>query len=112
MLETERQALLTLIHNGFKDTPAPKNGIAGYDLDDFANKHWRDITPEIVRKYRDEFISFSPEGFRFYLPAILTAIISHPKVADTAVDNIIRYLSPPEPDDIYKPYFELRFPQF
>ena len=112
MEQIKRENLVEKIHEAFKDTPAPKNGYVGYELEEFKQVHWRDVPVELIRKYRDSFGNFSPEGFRFYLPAILTAIILQPKIVDTAVNNIIFYVSPPELDEPFNQGFDLRVKEF
>ena len=47
------------------------------------------------RKHRDDLMNFSPGGFRFFIPAILIAVILHSDEVDTLRDNIIYMLAPP-----------------
>lgn len=108
MVKITRKYLIDQIHLAFQDTPSPQSGVAGIELEDFTMKHWSDISAQTIRKYQDEFSSFSPEGFRFFLPAIITAVILHPEICDLAVENIVVYLSLPEPDNILYNYFQAR----
>jgi|GEM_PF-3849258 len=59
---------------------------------DFMN--WYDVPLQILVKYRIHFWALTADAFRFYLPAMLTAIIKHPHNIDTLTDFVIHSLTP------------------
>ncbi len=57
-------------------------------------KHWYDVPLNMIIKYRIHFWALTSNAFRFYLPAMLTAIIEHPHDVDTLTDFVIHSLTP------------------
>ncbi len=58
--------------NIIKNTEYPES----YDMWlEFKGKHWRDIPSELTERWRMSFVRFTPQGFWFYLPALLIAAI-------------------------------------
>jgi hypothetical protein len=96
--EAFREELASQIEQAFANTPYPENGDVGYELEDIEGLHWKEVPTSLLRAHRDELSSFTPEGFRFFLPALLIAVILHPDQVDTLTWNIIGKLAPPEPE--------------
>lgn len=44
----------------------------------FKGTHWHEVDSEVLRGLRDGFVFFTPEAFRFYLPAFLIEYINDP----------------------------------
>ncbi len=62
----------------------------------FKGKHWREVSLETLISNRDHLSFFTPEAFRFYLPAFLIALLTHPNPLDLDVlnENTVSNLSP------------------
>jgi hypothetical protein len=96
------QQVISEIRNAFKDTPYPigyigRDNYEGEELwKPLVNKHWSDVSLELVRRYRNELPMLYDEGFRFYLPAFMLAILLHPREVDTLHASLILSLTPPD----------------
>src|SRR4051794_33677193 len=88
----------TKILKAFAATPYPgdKNLVtdqSGYDpeyrevLRAFKGKGWKDISVEMVRKYKDALPLFTPAAFRYYLPAYMIACVDSYYDVDTVRDS-------------------------
>jgi hypothetical protein len=64
-------------------------------------EHWNHIPLENLNKNRDRISYLTEVGFRFLLPAFLTAAIMYPREVDIMVDNIIFALTPPDSSEEY-----------
>ncbi|MEE8170924.1 MAG: DUF6714 family protein [Phycisphaerae bacterium] len=62
----------------------------------FRTRHWRDVPFSLLLYQREALCFFSPEGFRYYLPAYMLACIKHPGPgeADLIPEAIISMLTP------------------
>jgi hypothetical protein len=99
-----RQELAKKIEDVFANTPYPGDNSLGRDweIEPFVGKHWKTIPLNVVMSRREELLSFSPAGFRFYLPAYLIAALVHPEeTVDTLPNNILWSLAPPGSEDTY-----------
>ncbi len=94
MEQEARRRLVKQIHEAFKDVPKPD--FVGVYLEDLQGVSWESVSVFELRSHADELHQFTPEGFRYFLPAILTAVILHSDDADVLVDNIIHALVPEE----------------
>ncbi|MEP7292247.1 MAG: DUF6714 family protein [Chloroflexota bacterium] len=89
------------IQNAFQNTPYPHDNDIGRDEYEgqelwkpLQNRHWSEVPLELIKRYRDELSMFSYEGFRFYLPAFMLAILLHPDEVDTLHSNLLVNLTP------------------
>lgn len=57
-------------------------------------ENWHDIPLQVLIDNRNIISYLNLDAFHFYLPAILSAIITHPRQVDTLVDSTIFHLSP------------------
>ena len=89
------------IKTAFADTPYPSDSNIGtFELDiSFRGLHWKNVSWELLFYHRDAITSFTPEGFRLYLPAILLGILLHHKEVDTLTETLIANLVPLKEDD-------------
>jgi hypothetical protein len=62
----------------------------------FKGKNWQEIPVEVLFTHRLSLPLFTPEAFRYYLPAYLIASVLHPNEVDTLTENIFSMLTPPE----------------
>jgi hypothetical protein len=80
----DRQQTLSTIREAFSqvDRPAPKAAV--YDLRQmdcsemmsaFGRFDWWDIPQEALMAHRDAIHMLSPEGYRYYLPAFMSAVL-------------------------------------
>lgn len=97
-----RQRLLNEIDTAFLNNRYPgDHGIGGKDVSVFRGK-WQDISLETIIYNRSAISEFSTEGFAYYLPAFLKAIIVHTEAVDTLIYQVIPRLIPPKmPADRY-----------
>jgi hypothetical protein len=70
-------------------------------LADMDYEKWDQIPLEVLITHRDRMTYFTEYGFRFMLPAFLTAAINRPKQVDVMRDNIIHLLIPPPVSETY-----------
>lgn len=88
-----RRDMAREVEEAFADVPYPGDdklitepdvypGI--FVLPTFRGKHWREITPAMVRQHEFELSCLSPEAFRFYLPCFLIPIL----LDDPALDHL------------------------
>jgi hypothetical protein len=61
----------------------------------FKGKHWKQISLETLRHHSAGIFFFTPEAYRFYLPAYLLAAALHYDEADTISDSVVFSLIPP-----------------
>lgn len=74
----------------------PNTWIASHLPRLFAGKHWKEIPLEVIIQEKLSLPLFTPEGFRFYLPAFLCAALLYPDQVDILPRNIIFNLTPPD----------------
>lgn len=94
MDELQRQKLVRVIENAFANTPYPDDGNIGYGLGKLEGQKWESLPVDIIRLKRDDFHNLLPKAFRYFLPALMRAVVVNPDVVDTFVDNILNLLSP------------------
>lgn len=103
--EEKRKEVIEQIKKAFTDTPPPKGWKIGYDWNDPEDDnmevafkkyaHWQELPFEIIFQYRNELFYLTDEGFHFYLPAFMVAILKRGHDTDTLVDTILDRLVPP-----------------
>jgi hypothetical protein len=57
------------------------------------------VTSERLFFHRFEITSFTPEGFRFFLPAVLLGVLLHHKEVDTLTETLIANLIPSQDEN-------------
>jgi len=95
---------IDFIERAFRDVAYPGDDriSVGSDLDAielrelFKAKHWSVVPLSAVRSERGSLSFFTPEAFRFYLPAFLRAVLLYPQETDTLRENLFYTLTPPE----------------
>jgi hypothetical protein len=65
----------------------------------FKGRHWTEISPEELSSERFAIFYFTPEAFRFFLPAYMRANLLVLEVMDTAWEFTFGCLAPPEEGD-------------
>jgi Family of unknown function (DUF6714) len=61
----------------------------------FGDTHWKSVPLDTLVNQRLSLPLFTPEAFRFYLPAFLRASLLYPSAVDTLTENIFYMLTPP-----------------
>jgi hypothetical protein len=90
------------IERAFESTPAPQGQLVETLFDDegvsdyFRGRTWRGHAVKDLR-YHDVALSFfTPEAFRYFLPAFMLATIDDPETADIIPQGILFHLSTPD----------------
>jgi hypothetical protein len=101
--DTLRLKLVRQIEEVFADTPFPGDeNISPYEyeihVELFRGRHWKDIPLETIFRERGELSFFTPEAYRFFLPAFMRATLLHYIEMDTLSGNLISHLSPKHGD--------------
>ena len=60
--------------------------------DYFLGKQWNTLEVAELRYHSDAMFMFTPEVHRYYLPAFMSASLTHPDEADTIPDDILFHL--------------------
>ena len=94
MDKLKRDKLVQIIEEAFADTPSPTDDNIGYDLKELKGHKWQSLPINIIRLRRDDFHNMSPQAYRYFLPALMRAVIIYPDEVDTLVDTIVNLLSP------------------
>ena len=83
------------IIEAFAKTPYPgDDNIAAPNWDDegtteyFRGKDWRGRSPKDLRQYASSLSFFTPDAFRFFLPAFMLAELDDPETADIIAESI------------------------
>lgn len=106
-MEDEERALVAQIEQAFTNTSYPPevkitnckwNCPECTEITEaFHGKHWSSLTDVAALRYNSAALSlFTPEAFRFYLPAYLRAALTDPRTADIILDGLEYHLTPPE----------------
>lgn len=61
----------------------------------FRGKHWKQVPLEVLRDHYSGLFFFTPEAYRFYLPAYLCAVLLHYEDGDMIPGSIVFSLIPP-----------------
>jgi hypothetical protein len=67
---------------------------------DLKCKYWSELPIEALIKHRNIIGFLNDDGFYFYFPAFLSAIISEPYKVDTLTESVVYYLTPDESNDV------------
>ncbi len=91
------------IEDAFADTPYPgdarivKSGQAGEEVRQaFRGKSWQHLSVNQLTYHHVDLPVLTPEAFRFYLPAFMTAVLQHHDHVGTMPINVIHSLTPPD----------------
>jgi hypothetical protein len=80
---------------------------------EFAGKHWQDVPFETLRREYSALTFFAPDGFRFFMPAFLTASVARYDDSDMIPGSIVSLLSVPPTDDAdWRLLYETRMSSF
>ncbi len=77
-------------------------------LEAFRGKQWRSVALDVLFTHRLSLALFSPEAFRFYLPAYLTAALLHSEAVDTLRENVFFLLTPSDSDGVRSNWLQAR----
>jgi len=119
--EALRQQVARQIEVAFADTLYPDDNNIAKGIPDEAREleqglrgyHWRNLTLELMYKYRNHIPNLTSDALRFYLPSFMLATINHYDEIDTLSDNLLSILSPPEDqDEDWQSYFLERTSSF
>ena len=103
--EQRVKAIVALIESAFSFSIYPGDSNLGEShqeqdnieiIDCFKGKHWRDVSPENVRAQSFNLYFFTPDAFRFFLPAFMRATLLHSEETDIAWGFTFGCLVPPE----------------
>lgn len=96
----------------FAETPRPlqkRISVETYDdegtADYFADKTWLGHPAETLFKYESSLVFFTPEAYRYFLPAYMLAEIDDPEAANVIVENIASQFSSGWLSDNRRPQF-------
>jgi hypothetical protein len=96
--------LLQDLDEAFGDLPIPPEDEivydnSGYHLEcnqirlKFRGRHWRDLPVGVLSGEADSIVFFTPEAFRFYLPAFIRSCLLDPIGADLIPEAILSILT-------------------
>lgn len=89
-----------VIRTAFADTPRPRSKLTDtYDDEGaqeyFQGRTWDGHTPAEIRAQADAMSFFTPEAFRYYLPAFMLAELQNPAHADIVGSYVVYKFGPP-----------------
>jgi hypothetical protein len=97
----ELKELQQKIFKAFADVLYPEGKLAAYDCEEcrdlektFTKLNWRTIDREILEEYFGIIPLFTPESFRYFLPAYLIYSLEHFSPYDTTCEFTIYALTP------------------
>lgn len=104
--EKQLAELKQKIVKAFEAVPYPKDPIAPHECEEcrevrktFANQHWKTIEPAILEENHGIIPLFSPDAFRFFLPAYLIYSLDHfSEEYDTTTEFTIYAVTPSNKD--------------
>jgi len=102
-----KKELVKEIELAFNDVPKPDN--VGIYLESLQGRSREDVKPIEFRPISDELASFTTEGFCYFLPAMLEAVILYPDETDVLTESIIRKLAPPTKSEKYVELLQQQF---
>ncbi len=124
MTDTLQQRVARQIELAFSDTPYPGDtAITAGDDESLAaalrGQKWQDVSHELLYRFRWDMFLFTPEGFRYFAPAMMrAALLKHDDIG-TVTDNLIFCLTPQSQEQInnyvageYNDYFSRRAAAF
>lgn len=94
-----------IIRAAFAKTPMPKDSKLVNTYDDegaqeyFGGRCWDGHSVEDIRLQADAMSYFTPEAFRYYLPAFMLAELSDPEIADIVGEYVVSIFGP-QPQDL------------
>lgn len=72
-------------------------------------KRWPELQLPVLRYHHEALFLLSPEAFRYYLPAYLSAVAGYYRTSGSLPGSVVSALTPPEPDGPADPRFQARF---
>lgn len=107
------QELIEEITDAFENVPYPgSSNIGTLELIvAFRGLHWLDVPPEILFLCRFEITSFSPEAFRYYLPAMMFGALLHHDETDTLSETLVARLDMPEDENLASSHWRKKLTQ-
>jgi hypothetical protein len=102
MSKNIRESLIQEIDQAFAMNIYPGEGNIGrMEVEGFRG-NWKVLPLEVIIVERGELSFLTPEGFHYYLPALLSAAMLHRLEVDSLLDNLFYHLSISETDDTWK----------
>ncbi len=98
---TDKQDVILKIESAFADTPYPGDDRIGWSHEAesirelFQGMHWRTLPVSFIYEHRVDLMYFTDDGFRFFLPAFMLALLNHPDDVDRLSLNLLLRLCPP-----------------
>lgn len=120
-VQEDVSGLAKQIREAFADATYPGDDNLIYDsrdvgarqiADAFRGKHWSEVPFETLLYHNDALHFFSPEAFRFYLPAYLLAVLERYEDADILPEMLVGVLTAPDPQDPVYSSFRRKFDGF
>jgi hypothetical protein len=113
------EQLAKIIRKAFASSQYPGDNRLVYDnsgshlecnqvADAFKGKHWADLPVDFLRRHADSMFFFTPEAYRFYLPAYLLAAVLSYRDADVIPNNLVHTFIPPASEGPERERFESR----
>lgn len=105
-IEVER-----IIRDAFSRTPRP-TGMLTNTYDDegaheyFTGRDWDGHNPHQIRLQQAALSFFTPQAFRYYLPAFMLAELKDHEAADVVGEYVVYKFGPPE--DYWRPFHQAR----
>ncbi len=114
MSEELREKIEQQIESAFAETPYPGDDLISKTMNDEVSRafraiHWHDLSLKQIIDYGMDLQAFTPEGFRFYLPAFLLAVLRYYGQVSTLPISLMHSLAPPDPN-LYLKYQENQSP--
>jgi hypothetical protein len=78
----------------------------------FRGRHWSEVTFPLLLRYRLDLALFTPQGFRFYLPAFLIAMLTECDGRDLAFFLYCALIPPDSGDEVVMERFKARLAVF
>jgi hypothetical protein len=111
MVTARVEKLLQNIDEAFSSVPTPTSDNLVYDNSEynleckrikekFNGTHWRDLSIADLQGQSAALSFFSPDAFRFFLPAFLRVSILDYQRSDVIPDSIVSDLSPPKDESL------------
>jgi len=86
--------LIKCIETAFQFTPYPSKDELGGEMKVLEDYNWKNLPISIISKYKDSFHRLGADSFRYFVPALMIAVILEPDETDTLVTNLIHLLTP------------------
>ena len=114
--EVNTREVEAIIREAFRNTPPPTGELTDTQYDDegtseyFLGRSWDGHDAPTLRMHEVAMSFFTPEAFRYYLPAYMLAELRDPENADILGEFVVYQFGEPEPD--WKETYEKRLTLF